>query len=64
MAREFESLRRQHEEDLKLTEQDATESVAIYKQIIEQQKEEMTKFADFVRTQTENMKLLQEKNTQ
>lgn len=45
-----------------MTEQDATESVAIYKDIIEQQKLEMTKFADFVKGQTENMKSLQEKH--
>jgi dsDNA-specific endonuclease/ATPase MutS2 len=56
MAREMESLKKQHEEEMQQQEQEATESIAMVQQSIAEQSEEMKKFGDFIKLQSETVK--------
>ena len=57
MERELRDINRQHEEELKLQEQEAMESIGLVRQTLNEQSEEMKKFGEFIKIQTESIKL-------
>ena len=57
MERELREINRQHEEELKLQEQEAMESIGLVRQTLNEQSEEMKKFGEFIKIQTESIKL-------
>jgi hypothetical protein len=57
MERELREINRQHEEELQLQEQEAMESIGLVRQTLNEQSEEMKKFGEFIKIQTESIKL-------
>ena len=57
MERELREINRQHEEEFKLQEQEAMESIGLVRQTLNEQSEEMKKFGEFIKIQTESIKL-------
>ena len=57
MERELRDINRQHEEELKLQEQEAMESIGLVRKTLNEQSEEMKKFGEFIKIQTESIKL-------
>ena len=57
MERELREINRQHEEELKLQEQEAMESIGLVRQTLNEQSEEMKKFGEFIKIQTESIKI-------
>ena len=64
MKAEFNRLKKMHEEELKLQEQEAMESFAVVQQQMDTQSEEMKKFGDFIKVQSETVKQQQDKISQ
>ena len=56
MKAEFAKQKQMHEEELKLQEQEAMESLAVLQSRVDNQSEEMRKFGDFIKVQSETVK--------
>ena len=57
MQSEFESLREQNQIELDQQKEEAEESIAILRQSLQDQSEEMKKFGDFIKQQAETVKV-------
>lgn len=61
MAAEMARIKAAHDEEMKMQEQEAMEHIATVQQRMADQSEEMKKFGDFIKLQSETVKQQQEK---